>query len=444
MPAKHASKEEKHMNETAKRIRELNAQIAQKSAEAQSLLSGEGKDVNKAAACLDEAEALEKEKSCLERIQKQEKSAVSDAADKTGADQAEKAFADAARKGFKVDKTMNEGTPADGGYTVPEDIRTRVEQYRDAKFSLRSLVNVETTKTKSGRRTFQKRAQQSAFTKVGEGGKIGRRIAPQFEIQEYTIEKYGGYLPVTNELLADSDANITSIMIKWLGDASRVTDNVLILNELNKKDQTIFTSLEDLKYAVIVGLGQAFADTCCILTNDDGLLWMDTLKDNDGKSLLKDAPTDTLPRYFSIGGRHIPVRVIPNADMPSGAEYAAAEDTTVKAGTTYYTRTGAGTDASPYVYEEVETPTGNPKTSGYYVVTGMLVPMMPGDFREAVTIYDRQSMQLKLSDVAVVGSGDDQLNAYEDDLTVIRALLRMDVRTRDDAAYVNGRIRMTV
>ena len=232
-------------------------------------------------------------------------------------------------------------------------------------------------------------------------------------------------------------------MVKWLGDASRVTDNVLILDELNKKAQTVFTSLDDLKHAVIVGLGQAFADTCCILTNDDGLFWMDTLKDNDGNALLKDAPTAALPRYFSIGGRHIPVRVIPNADMPSEAEYAAAEDTTVKAGKTYYTRTGAGTDASPYVYEEVEAPTGNPKTSGYYVVTGVLVPMMPGDFREAVTIYDRQSMQLKLSDVAVVGSGDDQLNAYEDDLMVIRALLRMDVRTRDDAAYVNGRIRLT-
>lgn len=49
-----------------------------------------------------------------------------------------KEFADAARSGFR--NSMNEGTPAEGGYTVPEDIQTRINERRTAKASLITLV----------------------------------------------------------------------------------------------------------------------------------------------------------------------------------------------------------------------------------------------------------------------------------------------------------------
>ena len=52
----------------------------------------------------------------------------------------------------------------------------------------------------------------------------------------------------------------------------------------------------------------------------------------------------------------------------SGATYKASADTTVKSGKTYYTRTGAGTTQSPFVYTPVASPTGNPSTSSYYEV----------------------------------------------------------------------------
>ena len=43
-------------------------------------------------------------------------------------------FANAARHGFK--NVMTEGTPADGGYTVPVDISTKIEKLREASFNL--------------------------------------------------------------------------------------------------------------------------------------------------------------------------------------------------------------------------------------------------------------------------------------------------------------------
>ncbi|MGL5191333.1 MAG: phage major capsid protein [Cetobacterium sp.] len=299
-----------------------------------------------------------------------------------------KEFANAARNGFKVNNKMSEGAPADGGYTVPEDILTQINTYRESKRSLIDLVNVENVTTNKGQRTFKKRSQQTGFTKVGEGGKIGAKATPQFERLAYEIEKYAGYFPVTNELLADSDANIVNVLIEWIGDESRVTRNKLILEQINLKEQVALSGLDDIKKALNVTLGSAFKNTSKIVTNDDGLQYLDTLKDSDGKYLLQPNPANPMEMRLCAGATVVPVEVYPNADMPTVSNK---------------------------------------------------IPMIIGDLKEAIKFWDRQKMNIKMSDIAVVGD----LNAYEEDLTLFRAIEREDVTQRDKEAYVNGYIAVT-
>lgn len=300
-----------------------------------------------------------------------------------------KEFADAARKGFR-NATMTEGTATNGGYTVPEDIQTRVNEYRSAKASLIDLVDVQNVTTNKGQRTFKKRAQQTGFTKVGEGGKISAGSNPEFERKAYEIEKYAGYFPVTNELLADSDENITETIIAWIGDESRVTRNKLIIEQIETKDVTEIKSADDIKTALNVTLGQAFKPTSKIITNDDGLNWLDTLKDNEGRYLLQPDPANPMQYRFCAGATIIPIRVIPNADYPS--------DT---------------------------------KTSG-----NRKIPMTIGDLYEGITFWDRNLTTITTSNIAQVGS----LNAFEEDLTIFRAIEREDCNVKDEEAFVRGQI----
>lgn len=60
------------------------------------------------------------------------------------------------------------------------------------------------------------------------------------------------------------------------------------------------------------------------------------------------------------------VKLAIGAADTSGATYSASSDTTVKAGKTYYTRSGTSPN---YVYTPVAEPTGNPSTSNYYEMT---------------------------------------------------------------------------
>lgn len=367
-----------------KKMREIKAQIEVLHEEANRLF--EAKDLTSAESKIAEIDNLEREYKVAERLFNNEKDEVTEeVVNKVKVVDKVKNFADNIKK---IKNSMNEGTGTDGGYTVPEDVSTDIEHLREAKFSLEQLVSVETVATMSGKRTFKKRSSQTGFTKVGEATAIGAKATPQFDRISYTIDKYAGILPVTNELFEDSDANIYNELTTWIADESRVTRNKLILEAINTKTPVALTGIDDIKKALNVTLGQAFKATSKIVTNDDGLQYLDTLKDNDGNYLLQSSPADPMKLVLTAGATTIPVEVIPNADMTT---------------------------------------------------TENKVPFVIGDLKEGIKLFDRKKLNIMTSNVAVAGD----LNAFEEDLTLFRAIEREDVVVRDESAFVNGYIELT-
>lgn len=367
-----------------KKMREIKAQMELLNEEATKAF--EAKNMEEAESKIAEIENLEREYAIAEKLFKGDKEEVTDeVVNKAKAVDKVKAFANAIKQ---VRNSMNENTGTDGGYTVPEDVSTDIENLREAKFSLEQLVSVESVSTMSGRRTFKKRSQQTGFTKVGEGAAIGTKATPQFDRIEYSIDKYAGILPVTNELFEDSDANIYNVLTQWIADESRVTRNKLILEAINTKEAVALSGLDDIKKALNVTLGQAFKATSVIVTNDDGLQYLDTLKDADEKYVLSASPADPMKMVLSAGATTIPVKVVPNADLAT---------------------------------------------------TANKVPFIIGDLKEGIKFFDRKKLNIMTSNTAAAG----ELNAFEEDLTLFRAIEREDVVVRDEAAFVNGYITVT-
>ena len=386
-----------------KKMRELLAKIEAKQELAKGYTEGENKDLVKAKEILDEIDKLQEEYEIEKRLFENEKESAKlneeDVAkiEKNIADKKEeeeenvtKDFAKAVRT--MVNKTLNEGVAESGGYTVPEDIVTKVERLRETKESLVDLVSVKKVTTNKGQETFKKRSQITGFTSIGEGGKIPKTGKIQFSRVKWEINKYGGYMPVTNELLEDSDEDIESFMTEWLADESRVTRNNIILAVIAEKDETELNGLDDIKKALNVTLGSKFKSTSKIVTNDDGLQYLDTLKDNDGKYLLQANPADPMQLRLSAGATTVPLKVFSNDTIP--------------------TKEGK-------------------------------IPFIIGDLKEGIKFYDRRQISLLASQVASVGTGDDTLNAFEEDLTLIRGIEREDAQMRDEEAFVNGYISTT-
>ena len=145
-----------------KKMRELLAKIEAKQELAKGYTDGENKDLEKAKAVLEEIDKLKEEYEIEKRIFENEKESAQlndeDVAniekniankkeDKDEEKSSTKAFATAVKN--MVDKTLNEGVAESGGYTVPEDIVTKVERLRETKESLIDLVTVKKVKTNS-------------------------------------------------------------------------------------------------------------------------------------------------------------------------------------------------------------------------------------------------------------------------------------------------------
>ena len=247
-----------------------------------------------------------------------------------------------------------------------------------------------------------------------------------FERIDYEISKYAGYFPVTNELLADSDANIASTLIEWIGDEARVTENNLIMGQIKTKKEVELNGLDDIKKVLNVTLGSAFKQSSRIITNDDGLQYLDTLKDSTGRYLLAPDPKDTMQLRLAVGGTFVPVEAIPKGDLPSTVTYEQTKDIDVNAKKTYYTKV-----------EEVYTAVDEPKKqdiANYYEASATKIPVIIGDLKEGIWYFDRAKTTIMTSNIASIGD----LNAFAEDLTIYRAIEREDVKIRDKEAFVNA------
>lgn len=315
-------------------------------------------------------------------------------------DDAVKKFLNAARCGFKNIMTSTE--KRDGGYTVPEDLDTEIRHFKDAAFNLESLVTVESVSVPSGSRVFQKKGHSAGFAEVGENGKIQATDQPEFITMSYKIKKYAGYLPVTNELLDDSDAAIRSVITKWLGDGSRVTRNKLILKALadgktaesaDAPTYTVIKNLNDITRAINVTLGAAYKNGAKIITNDNGLQILCELKDANNRPMMNPNPADPMKMQLAAGPIVIPVEVLPTSDFPNV--------------------TDKGKSYAPFVI---------------------------GDLKEAVTLFDRKLRTITASDTASVTG----YNAYEQDGVLFKAIERECVEIKDAGAYIYGYFSATV
>lgn len=281
---------------------------------------------------------------------------------------------------------LSSNTGADGGYIIPEDITTDINELKKTVDSLEQYVNVQPVSTNKGARTLEKRADSTPFLKMSEYGNpdaMKEIESPQFDRLSYVIDDYAGFLPVPNDLLADTDQALEQYLRNWIAKKSKATRNSLILAKLNTLTKTVLTGnlVDGIKKTLNVSLDPVFSVGGKIFTNQDGFNYLDTLKDGQGKYLLEDDITS--PSGKAISGRQ--VIVLSNKTIAT---------------------TGGG-----------------------------LAPFIVGDLNEAVVLWDRQQMSI---DMTKEGG-----NAWRTNSTEFRAIEREDVTLWDSEAVVYAQFKVT-
>ena len=277
---------------------------------------------------------------------------------------------------------MNEGAGEAGGFIVPTDEQTKINELKRALNPLSALVRVENVNTMSGTRVLEKASDMTPFASVAELAAIGEIDGPKFTQVKYAIKKFAGILPISEELLADSDQNLLAYVNGWLAKKSVATENAQILAVLKTLTKAPLTNLDGIKELLNVTLDPTISLMSSVLTNQDGFNFLDKQKDTDGRYLLQPNPLDSTQKL--LFGK--PVTVVSNNVLPTDTSVASAKK----------------------------------------------APVIIGSFTDAVVLFDRQATTLTGTSVG----GD----AWKRDSYDVKAVTRIDVQKFDDKAVVFGEL----
>jgi phage major capsid protein, HK97 family len=276
----------------------------------------------------------------------------------------------------KSDATVDTNGDGSFGLTIPQDIQTAIHELVRSMATLQNYVTVEHVGTNRGSRVYENENDIKPMVKMDEGSQIPGADPSKLHTIKYLISDYGAMYTLTNDLLMDSAEAILDYLTRQIAKKDAVTRNVAILSVMNAapKKPTI-SKLDDIKDLSNNTLDPAIEATSIFITNQSGYNILSKIKDAEGRYLVQ--PDITQPGRYQIDGHQV-VRI-----------------------------------ADKWL----------PDVSGSH-------PLYYGDFKQSVTVFDRQDMQLLATNLAG--------GAYETNTYKVRVIDRFDVQATDTGAMAVG------
>lgn len=189
-------------------------------------------------------------------------------------------------KGAKRDNVKSD----DVGVTIPEDIKYIPEKEVKTVQDLSELVQKTSVSTASGKYPILKRAN-AKFNTVAELEKNPELARPEFETINWEVDTYRGSIPISQEALDDSVANLTAIVSENINEQKINTLNEKIGAVLKAFNPTSISDVDDLKAIINVKLDPGYDRQ--IICTQSFYQKLDTLKDGNGRYLLQDSIINT-------------------------------------------------------------------------------------------------------------------------------------------------------
>lgn len=189
-------------------------------------------------------------------------------------------------KGTKRDNVKSD----DVGVTIPEDIKYIPEKEVKTVQDLSELVQKTSVSTASGKYPILKRAN-AKFNTVAELEKNPELARPEFETVNWEVETYRGAIPISQEALDDSVANLTAIVSENINEQKINTLNEKIGGVLKSFNPTTVSNVDDLKEIINVKLDPGYDRQ--IICTQSFYQAVDTLKDKNDRYLLNDSIINT-------------------------------------------------------------------------------------------------------------------------------------------------------
>lgn len=207
-----------------------------------------------------------------------------------------------------------------GGVLVPVEVADFVGTMDTGVYRLRTRVSEYFARTLSGKIPLANNPTAglvAQFDELPAGGIAKGQIT--FGAVEWTVKDYGLIVPVSNDLLADAEADVMGVIGEQFYRAQVITENNMILAAIDANGAaTTVANWTDILKAVN-GTAPVGGTDKVIVTNTDGFNYLDTLVDDQKRPILTQALVDDPRRIF----RGYEVIQLPNEILATDSQTGA-------------------------------------------------------------------------------------------------------------------------
>lgn len=194
--------------------------------------------------------------------------------------------------------TSGEGTNGEG-YILPQDISTKIRKKIREYRSLTEVVGYLPAGALSGSfpiENFETVTELVDFTD-GTDGTFSDDI--KFANVSYKLKEKGAFIKLSNTLLAMTDNDLINYVVEVFAKKAVITENKMIIAKLKEgKSPKAMTAWTDLRTIINTELDPSMLHGTVIVTNQDGLEFLDSQLDGNNRPLLQPNPTDPTKMTF--------------------------------------------------------------------------------------------------------------------------------------------------
>lgn len=199
-------------------------------------------------------------------------------------------------------------------YLIPEDISTKINEFRKTYISAKELVTVIPTTATTGAETYE---ESTPVGLIGfeDGDDVPTETEPKFVHKTWKIKQKGKIMPISRFLLSAETAGIMAYLNKWFIKNAIISENQDIFDKLKEgKTAKTIKGLEGLKESINKELDPSALIGGVIVTNQTGFNGMDKETDAVGRPLLNIDLKNPTSKIFN----GLPIVVFPDTQLSNG------------------------------------------------------------------------------------------------------------------------------
>ena len=205
-------------------------------------------------------------------------------------------------------------TPDKGGYLLPDEHIAQIFEYRRGFTQLKNLCTVRVASTMHGSMPAVG-APEDALINFEELTEINQNDIDFSQIK-YDIKSYGEIIPVSSELLNDTDIDLVGLIGRRFAQKAINAENKKILEIAKTAEVVEGKTVAMINKALNKVLDPEISAVAQIITNQSGFDYLDSLTDKNDRPLLTVSLADPTQKLYK--GR--PIVVLKDTVLPNEAD----------------------------------------------------------------------------------------------------------------------------